>query len=93
MFCQRWIDRFKWESPEQEKGYFAFVKWAMFRKLSFRVRPIDLYFIQKDHESDVYWRELVGSQIRSLEDQIRLLQEELRTLQMSVKLQKLKGKK
>ena len=75
-----WLSKFKWESIDQEHGWWSFVKWAKDRKLPAKARPIDLYFIQKDHDSDVYWRELLGDQVKRLEDQIRIVQQENRGL-------------
>lgn len=69
-----WLEDFQWDSDEQYKAYLAFQKWARDHGVSQEIRPIDLFLIQKDHDSYVYWRDFFGDQIKSLEQQIRLLQ-------------------
>ncbi len=72
-----WLHKFKWESDGQEKGYKSLLYWLNKNSLPGEVRPIDLFFIQKDHESHQYWIELVGRQVRILEGQILNLQNQL----------------
>lgn len=62
-----WIENFEWESDAQKKGYLAFVKWARNRGLPCEVRPIDLFFIQKDHESTQWLIETFGNQISAMQ--------------------------
>lgn len=71
-----WLKKFIWDSEDQRVGYLAFLTWAKKKRVTSDVSPIDLFFIQKDHESDVYWREFLGDQVRRLEDQVRILQSE-----------------
>lgn len=86
---KKWLSMFKWESEAQEQGFGAFIQW-------FRALPVDTahgqgsehfifcviaWFIQKDHESNEWWREAVADQVRGLEDQIVLLQERLKALE------------
>jgi hypothetical protein len=75
-----WINEFDFDSDEQRKGYYSFVKWTSEKKVSCTVNPIDLFFIQRDHESNEWWRQVVSDQVKSLEAQIHQLQKEIREL-------------
>lgn len=77
-----WIKKFRWDSLDQIKGHKAFLSWAKNKGVSNKVKPIDLFFIQKDFESNVYWRELIGDQVSRLENSIQQLQIQVRRLQM-----------
>lgn len=67
-----------WETKEQEKGYHALKFWLHRQKdrpnpvLSedIKVRKIDLFFIQKFHDSAEWFAGLLGGQVRKLQDEI-----------------------
>lgn len=62
-----WIETFEWESEAQRKGYLAFVKWAKDRGLPYDdIRPIDLFFLQRDHEAMEWIVKTFGDQIALL---------------------------
>lgn len=73
------VDSFPWESQEQREGFLNFVQY----KMKFGIKPeppVDIlaaYFIQKDHESNEYWREMVGGQVTALQAEIMNLKSEL----------------
>lgn len=78
----RFLDNFKFESKEQEQGVMNLVLWC--RKNGFdpeQIRPADAYFIQKDHDAYLYWRELFAVQVKNLQDEIAILQGTCRELQ------------
>lgn len=82
MTKQDWLDQFPWESEDQKKGFLALVQWV--DKIPVELRTDDTrnavvaaWFIQKDHESQVWWSEAVGNQVSALQDQIKLLQNEV----------------
>lgn len=77
---QNWLRWFTWDSKDQEQGYGAFVKWASEHNVDDEVRPIDLFFIQKDHESQQWFVEVMGNQVRQLQDEISRLDHELAQL-------------
>lgn len=76
----KWTENFAWDSEEQEKGFRSFEKWARDKGVSSEIRPADLFFIQKDHESNIYWTELVGSQISKLQDQLQAIHNDIAEL-------------
>lgn len=70
------VENFPWESDVQKKGYLNYVQYL--RKFGFEPKlPVDylaVFMIQKDHESNEYWRELVGTQVSMLQKEISGLQ-------------------
>lgn len=83
-----WVHHFPWESEEQKKGVLNFIQWyEKLPPMSNRIdglygelRCLAAYFIQKDHESHVWWQETVGTQIASLQNEIKRLQNEIESL-------------
>lgn len=72
------VDSFPWESEQQKEGY---LNWVESERRFGRMPelPIDTkitYLIQKNHEGNEYWVEMISSQISDLLSQIRTLQEE-----------------
>lgn len=66
-----WIETFEWESEAQRKGYLGFVKWAKDQGLPYDdIRPIDLFFLQKDHESTEWMVAMCADQINGLRDSL-----------------------
>lgn len=91
-----WVEAFEWESEEQRRGYLALVTWARDRGLSVEVTPSDLFFIQKDHESNEWWSTTVGNQINGLLSQIHFANRQIRALrdrleQLELELIELRG--
>lgn len=79
MDFQTGVEVFNWESEDQKKGYLALVQYLRGFGIEPKL-PIDYvaaWFIQKDHESNEYWRDMVGQQVSSLQNEIRLLQQEI----------------
>ncbi len=80
------IEEFPWDSDVQKEGYLAFIQYE--RKFGYRPKlPIDhvvAFFIQKDHESNEYWRDMVGDQFSGVTDQVRVLQEKILALEKSI---------
>jgi len=72
------------ESEEQRKGYLSFLQWCKEKKLPNDVTPIDLWFIQKDHESAEWFINMVGNMISNLSHQLGEQQCLLRKLQAEV---------
>ena len=72
------VESFPWESDEQREGYLNFVQYQrqFGMEPALPIDPVVTYFIQKDHESNDYWRELVSSQVTDLQSQLRSLQQE-----------------
>lgn len=74
---------FPWESEEQKKGYYAlqkFIKDTITKRpeLGCAVEPmITCWFIQKDHESNLWWQEVLGTQIKALQEEIVLLKNQV----------------
>lgn len=84
------VEEFPWESKEQKEGYLALVQYGLKfgLKPSLPISHICAFFIQKDHESHIYWNELVGTQVRNLQDEIRSLQDANAALAKDVDLMK-----
>ncbi len=86
------LKSFKFDSVDQEKGALAALGWLqskgftvssysnMDEKLMNGLRPMDLFFIQKDHDSHEYWLELFGNQISTLQREIKALQDQVMEL-------------
>lgn len=81
---QEWVARREWASEDQRKGFLALLQ-HLHRfevqngvKLGIRIEDalVASYFIQKDHESNEWWRDTVASQVDGLRREI----DELRTL-------------
>lgn len=73
------MDSFPWESKEQREGYLALVQFKM-RFGLLPILPIDydaVFFIQKDVESNEYWRDAVAQQVSELQNVIADSQESL----------------
>ncbi len=82
-FLAEHVEAFPWESEEQKKGYLNFVQYLA-KAGREAVIPIDLlatYFIQKDHESNEWWTEIVASQVGAANEQIALLSKRVRHLE------------
>lgn len=81
-----WRDTFPWESDDQRLGFLAFEKWLRDNHKATLVdepsllKCIVAFFIQKDHESNEWWRDTVADQVKSLEMQILALRTELREI-------------
>lgn len=76
-----YVDEFPWESEDQRLGFLNMVQYLS--KFGIEVKLplqssisqlIAFYFIQRDHESNEHWAEVVGSQVSEIQDQISLLQ-------------------
>ena len=66
---------YDWQSKEQREGYLALVVYMNRHGHKPKgIHPAYAFFIQKDHDSNEYWRELVGTQVKDLQDQIAALQ-------------------
>jgi len=70
-----WVENFRWESEEQRRGVLSYLQWARSHRLDACISPSVLFFIQKDHESNEYWREAISLQILTLQREIRRLHE------------------
>lgn len=73
------IEEFPWESEEQKEGYLAFVQYQrQFGIMAILpIRTEIAFFIQKDIDSNSYWRDMVGNQVTDLQNQIQALQEKV----------------
>jgi|WetSurMetagenome_2_1015567.scaffolds.fasta_scaffold634955_2 hypothetical protein len=72
------IANFKFESSEQQKGFLNLVQYLR-KHCPDGYDPTFLiasYFIQKDHESNEHWIELVGNQISNIQLQLKSLIDE-----------------
>lgn len=66
-------EQFKWESPEQEKGYKNLVQWLRKNgqpELSKEGSMIAAYFIQKDHESHEWLMGMLQRVLAPIETQV-----------------------
>lgn len=84
------VKNYPWESEVQKEGYLNFVQFEKkFGKApSLPIDNIVAYFIQKDHESNEYWRELVANQVEMLQEEIMRLRDEVKNLSQSLKEKK-----
>jgi hypothetical protein len=79
-----WIKDFPWASETQKQGFLHYIEWT--RKLKPETREdyeglcLAAFFIQKDHESNVWWTGVVGEQVKFLQDEIRRLQDEIKEI-------------
>lgn len=73
------IDRYPWDSEEQKQGYLGLISYMkrIVKLVPMHVMPALAFFIQKDIDAHVYWRELVGTQITDLQNQIMVLKLQL----------------
>jgi hypothetical protein len=73
------IESFPWSSEDQRQGYLALVQYL--RRFGLEPKlPINYeaaFFIEKDIDSHAYWRDMVGAQVRSLEDVLSETRKEL----------------
>jgi hypothetical protein len=75
---------FKWESQVQEKGYGNLVQFLRRNNITLTDKTLFLiavYFIERDHESNEYWRQLVGDQVSNLQSEIKHLQDQVAGLE------------
>lgn len=75
-------DKFEFESKEQREGFGALQIYlrnhqkemdsclSADQKLETALLLVALFFIQKDHESNEYWRDLVADQLSRQQDEI-----------------------
>jgi hypothetical protein len=84
------VEAFKWESDAQREGFLALVKFWHDHGLQ-PVLPLTsmdnltaLFFIQKDHDSNEYWRELWADQVSKLQDEIKIQMDEVSQLKTQV---------
>lgn len=77
------LQAFPWESEAQKEGYLNYLQYLRSRGKTppSEVPPLVVYLIQKDHESNEYWRELVGDQVSTIHGEIHGLQSSLRSLE------------
>lgn len=83
MSASTWAENFKWDSEDQKKSFLAAAFWLKQKGLdinTFPIRPLDAFFMQKDHESHEWHVELLGSQIAGLQKEISALQNDIRSL-------------
>lgn len=80
-FDPKFLLNFEWESKAQKQGFLGFLKWWRDRPVKGRDDSPDhilcavvAYFIQREHESHLWWSETVGDLVSRLEDQIGKLQ-------------------
>jgi hypothetical protein len=87
------LNKFKWESVDQRKGVLNFLQWfhnlppelqGDVAPLSPQAVAIAAYFIQKDHESNLWWNDTVSGQVRLLQDQIKIIYDRLQALERCV---------
>lgn len=80
------LESFTWDSDVQKEGFLNLIQyWRKFGleldlPLTAMHHLTALYFIQKDHESNEYWQEMVGDQISSLTLELKKVQNECRNL-------------
>lgn len=69
------IDTFPWESEDQKKGFSDFINYSRQFGLEPKlpIDPIITYFIQKDHESHLWWEEHIEEFFGQLRDDMMLL--------------------
>lgn len=82
---KEWLNNFVWESQVQEQGFGAFIQW--FRRLPTAAQLgngkhnfifcVIAWFIQKDHESNEWWRDTVAEQMSTLQEEIIRLRDEI----------------
>lgn len=84
------IDAFPWSSEVQREGFLNYAQYLrdfgvdLGCQLTTAENLAVLYFIQKDHESNEYWRELVGTQVTDLQNQLRTAMQDIEMLRESV---------
>lgn len=73
------VDNFPWESSQQKEGFLNLVQYyrSFGKEPELPINLLATYFIQKDHESNEYWSELVSAQVSSLQSEIKFLQDKL----------------
>ena len=81
----KWLEGFKWDSEVQQKGIGSFLKWFRDKGLESsygqaRLEPMDLYQIQKDHESAEWFAGVIGDQVSRLEKKMLHMQLEIEEL-------------
>ena len=70
---------FPWDSKTQEKGYFALVHYLrrLGRPVPEEVDAVAAFFIEKEHQANEWWRDLLGDQLAMRDREIQRLQGEL----------------
>ena len=72
---------FKWESVEQQKGFGNLTEWLNKRGYNYQLTPelflIACYFIQKDHEAQEWFIQVIGNRISELQLEILKLRSDL----------------
>jgi hypothetical protein len=71
------LETIKWDSEEQRKACMAFVYWCRKHDLPSELRPADLFLFQQIHELNEYWRDVVETQVKSLQTEIIALRKEI----------------
>jgi hypothetical protein len=80
---RKWVEDFPWESEAQRKGMLALVLWSRNLPDFVRSSPMDClaaFIFQKDHESAIWFTEMMGNQITMLQNEIKLLQDQITDL-------------
>lgn len=92
MQLEQVLDTFPWESEEQKRGVFAFLGWyrqyvtksliahKSYPRLENDTIILVAFIAQKTHESNEWWRDTLGDQLRALQDQVKALQDQVRAL-------------
>lgn len=73
------IDRFRWDSEDQRKGYLSLVQYLRNHGVarSDNVDAVAAFFIQKDHESAKWFVGLLAEESARLRQEIQALRSEL----------------
>jgi hypothetical protein len=71
----RAVDQFNWDSEEQKKSYLAFVQYEinLGRVPQEEINAPLAFIFQKQHEQNEYWSEVLGAQIKTLQDEVHRL--------------------
>lgn len=68
----------EFETKEQEKGFLSLSYWLKNRgESSTFIRAIDLFFIQKFHDSTEWVMEVVGNRFKTMENDLKDVQDRL----------------
>lgn len=78
-------DGFKFQSPEQKKGYFAFIQWLREQKCVIANDDLIVaFFAQKDHEANQWWLSLVSDHFGQLQEHLVALSRQVISLRKEV---------
>jgi len=72
------LEGFPWEGKDQKEGYLALIHYL--RTMGYNQSVVDpsiAFLIQKNHESQVWWAEVLGNQIKTLQQEIKILQSKI----------------